>query len=93
MARPLFEEPIRSAYTDYLTLPTAGYDAPILLLLNVTDVVVPSPLHGALVAQFAANGVGHRVVTGTGQHKELNAAMWAAMTEFLTQLRAAPTER
>ncbi|MBF6215303.1 hypothetical protein IU433_08985 [Nocardia puris] len=54
---------------------------------------MPSPLRGALVARFAANGVDHRVVTGTGQHTELNAAMWAAMTEFLAQLRAAPTER
>ncbi|RJO77144.1 alpha/beta fold hydrolase [Nocardia panacis] len=86
LARPLAEEPIRTAYTDYLTVPTSGYDRPILLLVNITDVTVPSPLHAALAAQFAANGVDFRTVPGTGRHTQLNDRMWAALDAFLTKV-------
>ncbi|MGW4634781.1 alpha/beta fold hydrolase [Nocardia sp. NPDC004415] len=83
LARPLGEEPLRSVMADYMTVPTSGYDAPILLLVNATDRTVPSPLHAALAAQFVAGGVDFRPVVGTGSHCELNPAMFAAMDEFL----------
>lgn len=83
LTRSLGEEPLRTAMADYMTVPTSGYDAPILLLLNATDRTVPSPLHAALAAQFAAGGVGFQSVVGTGSHCELNPAMWAAIDEFL----------
>ncbi|MFC9893654.1 alpha/beta fold hydrolase [Nocardia sp. NPDC127579] len=92
MAKPLSDNRIRSALNDYLTVPTSGYDAPILLLINVTDTVVPSPLHGALVAQLAANGVGFETITGTGQHCELNPAMYAGIDQFLARIQATPTQ-
>ncbi|MFC4125742.1 hypothetical protein [Nocardia rhizosphaerae] len=59
---PPAEGPLRAALTSYMALPTSGYDAPILLLLNAADVVVPSPLHAALVGQFGWCRVrdGHR---------------------------------
>nr|WP_225725383.1 MULTISPECIES: lipase family protein [unclassified Nocardia] len=87
LARPLSDDRVRAAYTDYLTVPTSGYDRPILLLLNVTDTVVPSPLHAALVAQFAANGVDFQTVTGTGRHTQLNDQMYAAMDAFLARVK------
>ncbi|MEU8896362.1 lipase family protein [Nocardia sp. NPDC048505] len=92
MAKPLSDARIRAALDDYLTVPTSGYDAPILLLVNVTDKVVPSPLHGALVAQFAANGVGFETITGTGEHCELNPAMSAGIDAFLARIKAAPVQ-
>ncbi len=70
-----------------MTVPTSGYDAPILLLLNATDTDVPAPLHGALVTQFAADGVDFRVVPGTGRHVQFNPAMWAALDAFLAGAR------
>nr|WP_307624366.1 hypothetical protein [Nocardia lijiangensis] len=93
LARPLSAEPIRAAYTDYLTVPVRGYDAPILLLVNVTDTVVPSPLHAALIAQFAANDVDSQTVLGTGQHTQLSPAMWDAIDAFLARIQSTPTQR
>ncbi|WP_194838667.1 alpha/beta fold hydrolase [Nocardia sp. XZ_19_369] len=93
LARPLADEPIRSALDTYLTVPTSGYDAPILLLLNITDTVVPSPLHAALAAQFAANGVDFQTVTGTGRHTQLNPPMWAAIDSFLDRVKAPAPQR
>ncbi|SEM33962.1 hypothetical protein [Rhodococcus maanshanensis] len=93
LARPLGDAAFRDAIADYMTIPTSGYDAPILLLLNATDVTVPSPLHATLAAQFAANGVDHRSVVGTGKHCELNPQMWAAIDAFIVQMLATPTTR
>ncbi|WP_067564231.1 lipase family protein [Nocardia acidivorans] len=87
LSRSLGSEPIRAAYTDYLTVPTTGYNRPILLLVNITDATVPSPLHATLAAQFAANGVDFRTVTGTGTHVQLNPPMWAAINDFLRPIR------
>lgn len=86
-------EPIRSALNEYLTVPTAGYNAPILLLLNATDTVVPSPLHAALVAQFAANRVDFQTVVGTGRHTEISPSMQTAIDFFLDRIKASPAER
>ncbi|MEV6277898.1 alpha/beta fold hydrolase [Nocardia sp. NPDC051832] len=92
MAKPLADDRIRTALNDYMTVPTAGYDAPILLLINVTDKTVPSPLHGALVAQLAANGENFHTITGTGQHCELNPAMLAGIDAFLAGIKATPAQ-
>ncbi|MEV0297295.1 lipase family protein [Nocardia sp. NPDC050710] len=93
LAQPLADDRIRTGLDAYLTVPTAGYDAPILLLLNVTDTIVPSPLHAALATQLAANRVDFQVVTGTGRHCELNPQMEAAMDAFLARIRSTPTQR
>lgn len=91
LARPL--APLREPLAAYMMLPTSGYDAPILLTMNVTDTVVPSPLHAALVAQLAANGVDQQVVTGTGQHGSVSPEQLAAIDGFLARVNAAPTQR
>ncbi|WP_378736996.1 alpha/beta fold hydrolase [Nocardia brasiliensis] len=92
LSKPLSDNRVRAAYESYLTVPTTGYDAPILLLLNVTDTTVPSPLHAALVAQFAANGVDFRTVAGTGTHTQLNPQMWSAIDAFLGRIKATPAQ-
>ncbi|MFD4433905.1 hypothetical protein [Nocardia sp. NPDC058497] len=76
-----------------MTVPTSGYDAPILLLINATDAIVPSPLHAALVAQFAAGGVDFQTVTGFGQHTVLSRQMWDALDGFVARVNAAPPQR
>ncbi|AHH21428.1 putative secretory lipase [Nocardia nova SH22a] len=91
LSRQLSDPQFTAALNDYMAVPVSGYDAPILLLLNATDKTVPSPLHGALVAQFAANGVDAHPVLGTGQHCELNPQMWAAMDDFVARVRSTPT--
>lgn len=87
LARPLSEEPMRTALTDYMAVPVRGYDAPILMLANATDTVVPSPLHAALIAQLAANGVDYRTVIGTGEHGQVDEQMWAAIDAFLAGMK------
>ncbi|NEW30813.1 alpha/beta hydrolase, partial [Nocardia cyriacigeorgica] len=82
-----------SALVDYMAVPVSGYDAPILMLANATDTVVPSPLHAALIAQFAANRVDFRTVIGTGEHGQVDAQMWAAIDTFLAGVRSAPSPR
>ncbi|MGW6699226.1 alpha/beta fold hydrolase [Nocardia sp. NPDC055049] len=91
LARPL--APLRDPLAAYMMLPTSGYDAPILLSMNVADMVVPSPLHAALVAQFAANGVDQQVVLGNGQHGSVSPEQLAAIDGFLARVNAAPTQR
>ncbi|MEC3916972.1 alpha/beta hydrolase family protein [Nocardia sp. CDC160] len=91
LSRPLSEGPFSAVLRDYMTVATSGYTAPILLLLNTTDTTVPSPLHAALAAQFAANGVDFSTVLGTGDHTELNPAMWAAIDAFTDRILAVPT--
>lgn len=91
LARPLGDDRFRAAMADYMTVPTSGYDAPILLLLNLTDTVVPSPLHVALAAQFAANGVDFSTVTGMGGHTEMSPQMWSAVDAFVARVLSAPT--
>nr|WP_308426092.1 alpha/beta fold hydrolase [Nocardia rhizosphaerihabitans] len=91
LARPLTG--LRDVLAAYMTLPTSGYDAPILLTMNVTDTIVPSPLHAALVAQFAANGVDQQVIPGTGQHGSISPEQRAAIDAFLDRVHAAPPQR
>lgn len=90
LSRPLGDPRFTAALTDYLAVPTSGYDAPILLLLNATDRTVPSPLHAALAAQLAANGVDSQSVVGTGQHCDLNPQMWAAIDAFVARVQSTP---
>ncbi|MFD4456891.1 lipase family protein [Nocardia sp. NPDC058480] len=91
LARPL--APLRDPLAAYMMLPTSGYDAPILLSMNVADMVVPSPLHAALVAQLAANGVDQQVVLGNGEHGSTSPEQLAAIDGFLARVNAAPTQR
>ncbi|MFI5782726.1 lipase family protein [Nocardia sp. NPDC051570] len=89
LSKPLSDNHFRAMLADYLGVPVSGYDRPILLLLNALDLSVPSPLHAALVARFAANHVDYRAVTGTGRHMQLNKEMTAAVDEFLARVREA----
>ncbi|WP_405134733.1 lipase family protein [Nocardia sp. NBC_01388] len=92
LSRPLSQGPFPGVLNDYMTVPVRGYDAPILLLVNATDTTVPSPLHGALVAQFAANGVDFDTVVGTGTHCQLNPQMWAAIDNFTARVLSTPVQ-
>lgn len=55
-SRPLGTDEMRRAMTDYLGLPTAGYDRPVFLGQGVRDLVVPIPLTLAFAGELAASG-------------------------------------
>ena len=86
LSRPLGDSNFRSTLSEYLAVPTSGYTAPILLLVNATDLTVPSPLHGTLIAQLAANGVDFQTVAGTGRHVEISPGMQQAMDAFFARI-------
>ncbi|WP_328401116.1 lipase family protein [Nocardia sp. NBC_00403] len=90
LAKPLSVEPMPAAVDAYMAVPTGGYNAPILLCVNVTDTIVPSPLHGVLVAQLAAAGVDFQTVLGTGKHTQLNPRMWTAIEQFVARIQSSP---
>ncbi|MCX4097163.1 lipase family protein [Nocardia sp. alder85J] len=89
-ARPLRDARIAATITSYMAVPTTDYRQPVLLFLNVTDPVVPSPLHALLAAELTAGQVNFRVVPGTGEHTQMNPQMWAALDDFLTTVRTTP---
>nr|WP_230329808.1 alpha/beta fold hydrolase [Nocardia aurantiaca] len=91
LSRPLNTPAFQAAMSEYMTVPVNGYDAPILLLVNTNDTTVPSPLHAALAAQFAANGVNFQTVVGTGTHTQLSPQMWDAIGAFTDRILATPT--
>ncbi|RDI66760.1 lipase family protein [Nocardia pseudobrasiliensis] len=93
LSRPLTDPAFRAALTAYMAVPTSGYDAPILLLLNAADLTVPSPLHATLAAQFAANRVDFQSVVGVGKHCEMNDRMWSAVDAFAARILATPAQR
>ncbi|MFI7670629.1 alpha/beta hydrolase family protein [Nocardia sp. NPDC049526] len=88
LAKPLSVAPMPAAADAYMTVPASGYNAPILLCVNITDTIVPSPLHGLLAAQLAAHGVDFRTVLGTGKHTQLNPQMWTAIEQFVARIRS-----
>ncbi|WP_216893801.1 lipase family protein [Nocardia alni] len=92
LSRQLTTPAFHTALASYMAVPTSGYNAPILLLTNATDTQVPSPLHAALAAQFAANGVDFRTVVGTGQHCDISPQMWSAIAAFDTRILSTPTK-
>ncbi|MFC9790529.1 lipase family protein [Rhodococcus sp. NPDC127528] len=55
-ARPLCTDEMRRALTEYLGVPTSGYDRPVFLGQGVSDLVVPIPLTLALAGELAASG-------------------------------------
>ncbi|GAB0103837.1 prolyl oligopeptidase family serine peptidase [Nocardia sp. JMUB6875] len=92
LSRPLNDPTFQAAMSEYMTVPVNGYDAPILLLVNTNDTTVPSPLHAALAAQFAANGVDFQTVVGTGTHTQVSPQMWDAIGAFSDRILATPAQ-
>ncbi|WP_026344109.1 lipase family protein [Nocardia sp. BMG111209] len=90
LSRPLGDEDFRDALASYMEVPISGYDAPVLLLLNATDTIVPAPLHAVLAAEMVLGGVRPRIVIGADRHTQLNDSMWAAMDDFLDGITATP---
>ncbi|WP_194833886.1 lipase family protein [Nocardia sp. XZ_19_369] len=91
LSKPLTNKHFQSVLADYLGVPTSGYDAPILLLINATDISVPSPLHAALAARFTVNRVDYKMVVGTGRHLQINREMHAAIDAFLARIQPVTT--
>ncbi|TQF73367.1 prolyl oligopeptidase family serine peptidase [Rhodococcus spelaei] len=86
-SRPLDNPEMRSALTDYLAVPTDGYDRPLFVGHGLDDVTVPIPLTLALAADLERAGTDLTFVAypGTG-HVETLAASFADSTRFVDRV-------
>lgn len=88
LSRPLSDETARAALTDYLAVPTSGYDRPLFLAQGLIDTVVPAPLVYPLVADLQAEGEDVRFFTYPTTHSGTMAASLPDSTPFVASLLA-----
>ncbi|MFE3291274.1 lipase family protein [Rhodococcus sp. NPDC059234] len=86
-SRPLDNPQMRSALTDYLAVPTTGYDRPLFVGHGVADLTVPIPLTLALVADLERSGTDVTFVAypGTG-HVDTLAASFGDSARFVDRV-------
>ncbi|MFD4179896.1 lipase family protein [Rhodococcus sp. NPDC058514] len=86
-SRPLGTEEMRRAMTDYLGLPTAGYDRPVFLGQGARDLVVPIPLTLAFAGELAASRTDLTFLTYPGaDHLGTPAASFDDSVPFVDRL-------
>ncbi|MFG1781785.1 lipase family protein [Rhodococcus oryzae] len=90
-ARPLLDPAVVTALQDYMAVPTAGWDRPIMIVHGTDDLTVPIPVSVALQLQLAAGGADFRfkVYPGT-DHRSVVPASDRDTTGFLTALLPPP---
>ncbi|MFF0814775.1 lipase family protein [Rhodococcus sp. NPDC003318] len=66
--RPLAGTPIPQALTDYLGVPTTGFDEPVMLVQGLADHVVPPPLTLWYSAELALSGEPPELLLPAGGH-------------------------
>ncbi|MFC9790528.1 alpha/beta hydrolase family protein [Rhodococcus sp. NPDC127528] len=86
-SRPLDNREMRTALTDYLAVPTTGYDRPLFVGHGVADRTVPIPLALAFVADLERDGTDFTFVAypGTG-HVDTLAASFADSARFVDRV-------
>jgi pimeloyl-ACP methyl ester carboxylesterase len=86
LARPLNDDRFRAAFTDYLAVPTAGYDRPLFLAQGLRDTTVPAPLAFKLIANLWAGGANAQFRTYPTGHSETMFASLPDTTGFVAEL-------
>lgn len=86
LARPLSDDRFRAAFTDYLAVPTAGYDRPLFLAQGLRDATVPAPLAFTLIADLWAGGANAQFRTYPTGHSETMFASLPDTTGFVAEL-------
>ncbi|WP_068155924.1 alpha/beta hydrolase family protein [Rhodococcus phenolicus] len=88
LSRPLWDERFRSAFADYIGVPTRGYDRPLFIGQGLRDTMVPAPLSVKLAADLTAGGADLRYRTYPGDHDDTMFASLPDTTPFVAQLFA-----
>ncbi|NLE78353.1 MAG: lipase [Rhodococcus sp.] len=83
LSRSLNNPEFRGAITNYLAVPTTGYDRPLFLGQGLTDTVVPAPLSFALAPQLLAGGADVTYRTYPTDHNGTMAASLPDSTPFV----------
>ncbi|MFZ2530362.1 MAG: lipase family protein [Rhodococcus sp. (in: high G+C Gram-positive bacteria)] len=88
LARPLGDDRFRSAFADYVAVPTAGYDRPLFIGQGLRDTMVPAPLSGKLAVDLTVGGADLHYRTYPGGHGDTMSASLPDTTPFVAQLFA-----
>lgn len=85
LSRPLDDPAFRAALTEYLAVPTTGYDRPLFIAQGLLDTVVPAPLSFKLIADLRLAGADATYLTYPTDH---NATMAASLPDSTPFVRA-----
>lgn len=86
LARPLSDDRFRAAFTDYVAVPTRGYDRPLFLAQGLRDTTVPAPLAFELIGDLWAGGANAQFRTYSTGHSETMFASLPDTTGFVAEL-------
>ncbi|WP_420880167.1 alpha/beta hydrolase family protein [Rhodococcus sp. (in: high G+C Gram-positive bacteria)] len=85
LTRSLGEPAMHAAMTEYLGVPTSGYDRPLFIAQGLLDTVVPAPLSFKLIADLRLAGVDATYLTYPTNHDGTMAASLPDSTPFVRQ--------
>ncbi|CAM3031377.1 lipase family protein [Prescottella defluvii] len=83
LTRSLGEPPMHAAMTEYLGVPTSGYDRSLFIAQGLLDTVVPAPLSFKLIADLRLAGVDATYMTYPTNHDGTMAASLPDSTSFV----------
>ncbi|GAB2630143.1 lipase family protein [Prescottella soli] len=83
LSRSLDDPAFRAAITEYLAVPTAGYDRSLFIAQGLLDTVVPAPLSFKLIADLRLAGVDATYMTYPTNHDGTMAASLPDSTPFV----------
>lgn len=83
LTRSLGEPAMHAALTQYLGVPTAGYDRPLFIAQGLRDTVVPAPLSFKLIADLRLAGVDATYMNYPTDHDGTMAASLPDSTPFV----------
>lgn len=84
--KPLLDPEFAQRLSDYMAVPTSGYDRPILITHGYVDTTVPVPLTAALLAEFQVSGTPYRFETYDTDHAGIIAASWPVALPYLAEI-------
>jgi Secretory lipase len=85
LSRPLGDPEFRAALTEYLAVPTTGYDRSLFIAQGLLDTVVPAPLSFKLIADLRLASVDATYMTYPTNHDGTMAASLPDSTPFVRQ--------
>ncbi|MDH6283184.1 hypothetical protein M2284_002608 [Rhodococcus sp. LBL1] len=83
LSRPVDDPAFRAAMTEYLAVPTTGYDRSLFIAQGLLDTVVPAPLSFKLIADMRLAGVDATYMTYPTNHDGTMAASLPDSTPFV----------
>ena len=88
MTRPAFDGELASRLQQYMAVPTAGYDRPVLVTHGYADTTVPVVTTLALLGEFQVAGTQYEFHTYDVEHGGIVDASWPQLLPYLAGILA-----